>query len=155
MAGVKIELVVRGICCLKTGIEGISDNITVRSIVGRFLEHSRIYYFENNGNPNIYLASADWMNRNLDRRVEVAFPIESPELKQKVIEIIDLTLKDNIKARIQQGDGSYRHINRRGKEPYGSQVGFYEQALREYKAYKKEKEADIFIPVLPKNEEEQ
>ena len=148
MAGVKIELIVRGICCLKTGIPTVSDNITVRSIVGRFLEHSRIYYFENNGMPKIYLASADWMNRNLDRRVEVAFPVENENLKKKVMDIIDITLKDNIKAKIQQPDGSYKPVDKRGaKELLSSQMGFYRLAKEEYVDFKKSKEDEIFVPV--------
>lgn len=147
MAGVKIDLIVRGICCLKTGIPNISDNITVRSIVGRFLEHSRIYYFENNGNPRIYLASADWMNRNLDRRVEVAFPVDSPELRQKVKNILDITLMDNVKARIQQPDGSYKPIDKRGKEVMQSQNRFYSIACEEYKRFKEDKNEEIFIPI--------
>lgn len=151
MAGVKIELIVRGICCLKTGIPTVSENIRVRSIVGRFLEHSRIYYFENNGNPKIYLSSADWMNRNLDRRVEVAFPIESPEIKKEVMEVIDLTLKDNMKARVQQPDGSYKLIDKRGKELYGSQNGFYKLYKERYSNYKKQQSDDIFQPIMPKN----
>lgn len=148
MAGVKIELIVRGICCLKTGIPTVSDNITVRSIVGRFLEHSRIYYFENNGTPKIYLASADWMNRNLDRRVEVAFPVENENLKKKVMDIIDITLKDNIKAKIQQPDGSYKPVDKRGaKELLSSQMEFYRLAKEEYMDFKKSKEDEIFVPV--------
>ncbi|MBR5766778.1 MAG: RNA degradosome polyphosphate kinase, partial [Lachnospiraceae bacterium] len=94
MAGVKIDLIVRGICCLKTGIPGVSDNITVRSVVGRFLEHSRIFYFENAGQPELYCGSADWMPRNLERRVEILFPIEEPDLKDKVYHILDVMLRD-------------------------------------------------------------
>ncbi len=153
MAGVNIELIVRGICCLKTGIPTISENIRVRSIVGRFLEHSRIYYFENNGNPKIYLSSADWMDRNLNKRVEVAFPIESAETKAKVMEVIDMTLKDNVKARIQQPDGSYKHIDKRGKEVFASQIEFYKMFEARYKNFKKAKTEDIFIPNVPKTEE--
>lgn len=148
MAGVKIELIVRGICCLKTGIPTVSDNITVRSIVGRFLEHSRIYYFENNGIPKIYLASADWMNRNLDRRVEVAFPIENDDLKKKVMDIIDITLRDNLKAKIQQSDGSYKPVDKRGaKELLSSQMEFYRLAKKEYMDFQKSKEEEIFVPI--------
>lgn len=148
MAGVKIELIVRGICCLKSGIPTVSENITVRSIVGRFLEHSRIFYFENNGLQEIYLASADWMNRNLDRRVEVAFPIENDKLKAKVINIIDITLRDNLKAKIQQPDGSYKHIDKRGaRELLSSQMEFYRLAKEEYEKFKKIKENNVFIPV--------
>ncbi len=106
-AGVKTDLVVRGICCLKTGLKGISENITVRSIVGNFLEHSRIFYFHNNGFEEVFMGSADWMPRNLDKRVEILFPVEDEELKQEVIHILDIQLTDNTKARIMQPDGSY------------------------------------------------
>ena len=92
-AGVQIDLVVRGICCLKTGIPGVSENIRVRSIVGTFLEHSRIFWFHNNGLEEIYMGSADWMPRNLDKRVEIMFPVEQPELKQKVIHILETELE--------------------------------------------------------------
>ncbi len=108
MAGVKVELIVRGICCLRPGIEGISENITVRSIVGRFLEHSRIYYFANGGEPEVYLGSADMMPRNIDRRVEVLFPIEETDHIRRIrAEILDVILADNTKARLLQPDGSY------------------------------------------------
>lgn len=106
-AGVRIELIIRGICCLKTGIKGISDNISVRSIVGDFLEHSRIFYFHNNGFEEVYMGSADWMPRNLDKRVEIMFPVEDETLKQEVIDILKIQLADNTKARIMQPDGSY------------------------------------------------
>ena len=128
-AGVKIELVVRGICCLKVGIPEISENISVRSIVGDFLEHSRIYYFHNNGFEEVYMGSADWMPRNLDKRVEILFPVEDATLKQEVIDILDIQLRDNAKARIMQPDGSYLHLNKRGKERLSAQSYFCEAAL--------------------------
>ncbi len=107
-AGVDIELLVRGICSLRPGIRGISDRIRVRSIVGRFLEHSRIYYFENGGEPEVYLGSADWMPRNLHERVEVLFPLKNPLLRDRVVhEILAAYLADNVKARILQKDGRY------------------------------------------------
>lgn len=106
-AGVKIDLVIRGICCLKTGIKGISDNITVRSIVGDFLEHSRIFYFHNNGFEEVYMGSADWMPRNLDKRVEILFPVEDETLKEEIIHILDIQFADNVKARVMQSDGTY------------------------------------------------
>lgn len=109
-AGVKIELIVRGICCLIPQLEGVSENITVRSIVGTFLEHSRIFYFENGGNPEIYMASADWMSRNLDRRVEIMFPVEDAKLKKEVKHILDVQLADNVKAQLMQPDGSYVRV---------------------------------------------
>lgn len=106
-AGVKIQLLVRGICCLKVGVPGVSENIEVRSIVGDFLEHSRIFYFENDLSPELYLASADWMPRNLERRVEIMFPIEDNELKTLIMHILDVQFKDNVKAHILQADGEY------------------------------------------------
>ena len=89
-AGVKIELIVRGICCIKAGVPGLSDNISVRSIVGNYLEHSRIFYFYNDGFEDIYMGSADWMPRNLDKRVEITFPVEDPELKKKIKNILKI-----------------------------------------------------------------
>ena len=98
-AGVKIDMIVRGICCLIPGVEGMSENITVRSIVDRFLEHARVYIFANGGKEKMYTASADWMTRNLDRRVEVVMPIEDPEIYEELRSIINLQLSDNVKAR--------------------------------------------------------
>ena len=129
MAGVKIDLIIRGICCLKTGIPGISDNITVRSVVGRFLEHSRIFYFENAGSPELYCGSADWMPRNLERRVEILFPIEEPDLKERVYHILDVMLRDTLKARIMDEDGSYLRIDKRGKELLSCQEEFCREAV--------------------------
>lgn len=129
-AGVKINLIVRGICCLRPGIPGISENISVRSIVGRFLEHSRIYYFYNDGDETIYLSSADWMNRNLDRRVELLFPVEDKDAITKVKEILAVSLSDTIKARILKTDGSYTRIDKRGKENINSQQVFYNIAMK-------------------------
>ncbi len=105
--GVQIDLIVRGMCCLKPGVPGLSERIAVHSIVGRYLEHSRIFYFENGGVPEVWLSSADWMQRNLDRRVEIAFPVEQPDLKQRIIEMLDVFMGDNVKARVMQEDGSY------------------------------------------------
>jgi polyphosphate kinase len=110
-AGVRIDLVCRGICALRPGVSGVSDNIRVISIVDRFLEHSRIFYFGNDGDPQVYVGSADWMDRNLSRRVEVVFPIEPPELKQRLIrEVLATTLADNVKARELLPDGHYRRV---------------------------------------------
>ena len=108
-AGVKIDLIVRGICCLRPGVTGLSENISVRSIVDKFLEHSRIYYFENACQPEVFVGSADWMPRNLFRRIEVTFPIEDGNLRERVIrEILGVTLADNAKARLLGADGNYR-----------------------------------------------
>lgn len=114
-AGVKIELIVRGICCLKVGIPDVSENISVRSIVGTFLEHSRIFYFENGGNSEVYCSSADWMPRNLERRVEIMFPVEDPRLKEKVMHILEVQLRDTVKAHLLQPDGSYEKSGSQGK----------------------------------------
>lgn len=117
-AGVKIDLLVRGICCLRPGLPGVSENIRVTSVVGRFLEHSRIYYFENNGQPEIYMGSADLMPRNLDRRVETIFPVEDEDIKRRITdEILAIEMADNLKARELQPDGTYRRLKPRDGEP--------------------------------------
>jgi polyphosphate kinase len=113
-AGVKIRLIVRGICSLVPGVEGLSDNIEVRSIVGRFLEHSRIIYFNNNGNGRVFLSSADWMTRNFDRRIELLFEITKPELKSHLQFILESYLKDSRKARALRSDRSYSRIKKEG-----------------------------------------
>jgi polyphosphate kinase len=132
-AGVKIELVVRGLCCLIAGVPGYTDNITVRSIVGRFLEHSRIFIFGAEGrDQKIYIGSADYMSRNTIRRVEVAAPIEDERLKKRIREMFAMLLRDTVKARIQQSDGSYSHITlrREGDVKFNSQEYFYEEAYK-------------------------
>jgi polyphosphate kinase len=123
-AGVKIQLLVRGACCLRPGLPGVSENIQVTSIVGRFLEHSRIYYFHNGGNEEIYLGSADLMQRNLNRRVEVLFPVEDPKLIHRVRdEMLSIYLADSVKARCMQSDGSYvRASSQNGKRPVNAQA---------------------------------
>jgi polyphosphate kinase len=132
-AGVKIELIVRGICCLRPGVKGVSENITVRSIVDRFLEHSRIYYFENARQSEVFAGSADWMPRNLFRRIEVVFPIEDGNLRERVIgEILAMTLADNVKARFLRPDGTYRRAEpARGKKIRRSQTEFIALATAE------------------------
>ena len=120
-AGVKIDLIVRGICCLRAGVPGMSENITVRSITGRFLEHSRIFYFYNEGHEDIYLASADWMPRNLNRRVELLFPIEDPDCRARVKEVLDVELADTVRAHFLSPDGTYHKLDLRGKEKVDSQ----------------------------------
>ena len=129
-AGVEIDLVVRGICCLKVGIPEVSEHIRVRSIVGDFLEHSRIYYFHNDGNEEVYLGSADWMPRNLDKRVEIIFPIEDDSLKTEVIHMLDVELNDNVKARELTPDGSYLRVQAKPFEKrICAQDTFREEAL--------------------------
>jgi polyphosphate kinase len=116
-AGVKIQLIVRGVCALQPGVKGLSDNITVRSIIGRFLEHHRIYYFYANGKESVYLSSADWMDRNLLRSVEVAFPVKDHKLKKRVItEGLKLLLKDNATAWKMNPDGSYVQVKPRANQ---------------------------------------
>ena len=127
--GVRIQLIIRGICCLVAGIPGFTDNITVISIVGRFLEHSRIYIFGKADRRRVYLSSADFMTRNTERRVEVAAPIKNPEIQNRLADIFNTMLRDNVKARVQQPDGSYiRKPRAEGEEPLDSQLYFYEQA---------------------------
>ncbi len=137
-AGVKIDLIVRGICCLKVGIEGISENITVRSIVGNFLEHSRIFYFENDEHYEIYCGSADWMPRNLGRRVEILFPVERPELKEELFHILQNQLNDNVKASILQSDGTYSKVDKRGKHKFNSQEEFCKEAIQKAEVLREE-----------------
>ena len=142
-AGVEINLIVRGICCLKTGIPGISENIHVRSIVGTFLEHSRIFYFSNGGNEEVYMASADWMPRNLDKRVEILFPVEDERLKTEVINILNIQLADTLKAHILVGD-QYEKVDKRGKELLSSQMYFCELA-KDRKKKKNESKERLFV----------
>lgn len=146
-AGVKIELIVRGICCLKVGIPGVSEHISVRSIVGNFLEHSRIFYFYNNGEENVYMGSADWMPRNLDKRVEILFPVENALLKEQVIHILDVELADNVKARVLQENGSYEKVDKRGKALVNSQETFCKEAEQQEKGKYTEENSRVFIPM--------
>ncbi len=147
-AGVKIDLIVRGICCLKVGIPGVSENITVRSIVGSFLEHSRIFYFENDERGEIYCGSADWMTRNLERRVEILFPVETPELKARLFHILDSQLKDTVKASLLQPDGSYEKVDRRGRQRHDSQKAFCQEAAERAGSVREEtgKAGRVFVP---------
>lgn len=140
-AGVKIHLIVRGICCLRTDIPGISDNIEVHSIVGRLLEHSRIYYFYNNGNQDVYLSSADMMKRNLNRRVETLFPILQPDLKERVLHIYDIMWNDNVKTRVLHND-VYSMFDRRGKKALNSQEYFIHQAQEKERELKQKEDED-------------
>ncbi len=130
-AGVDIELNVRGMCTLKPGVKGLSERITVTSIVGRYLEHARAFVFHNGGDDDVYLASADWMGRNLDKRIELMFPIESPAAKRKVLDILTVLFRDNVKARRLGPDGVWRVPDRpAGTEPFEAQAYLYEQAER-------------------------
>lgn len=126
-AGVKIDLIIRGICCLRPGIQGLSENVEVRSIVGRFLEHSRILWFHAKGEDLLYLSSADMMPRNLDRRLEVMFPLEDAHIRETVFDIINANLRDTVNARFLHSNGTYSKVNRRGKGIFDCQKYSYEQ----------------------------
>ena len=131
IAGVKVELIIRGICCIRPGIPGISENITVTSIVGRFLEHSRIYWFHHNGEDKVYLSSADMMTRNMIKRVEILFPVYASEAKARIINIMNTQLEDTAKARIQDSNGKYHYKEfDRGEDPINSQEIFLKDALK-------------------------
>ena len=145
-AGVKIDLIVRGICCLKVGIPGISDNITVRSIVGNFLEHSRIFYFYSDGREEVFMGSADWMPRNLDKRVEIVFPVEDERLKEEVKHILEIQLADNVKAHVLHPDGRYEKIDKRGKVLLNSQDYFCEEAWENARLPESSVDKRVFIP---------
>jgi polyphosphate kinase len=123
-AGVKVELIVRGICVLRPGVLGLSDNITVRSILGRFLEHSRVYYFYNDGEEEIFCASADWMERNLLHRNESCFPVRQKTLKEQLKRDLELYLADNCNAWVLHGDGSYERLAPGEREPVSAQDTF-------------------------------
>jgi len=155
---VTIDLVVRGICCLRPKIPGLSENIRVISIVGRFLEHSRIYYFENAGDPLVYLSSADWMPRNFFRRIEVAFPIETPALRDQIVnDVIPTVLHDRVKARELQPDGTYRRLKPEGPEPSRQAQWQFREVSRErtkkLTGSKKKARADKLIPISVVNED--
>jgi polyphosphate kinase len=143
-AGVSIDLVVRGICCLRPGLPGVSENIRVISILDKYLEHSRITYFQNDGQPEVFLSSADWMPRNFRRRVELMFPIEDPSLRGRIIDqILGVVLSDNVKARELQPDGSYRRIKPRPGEPIIRSQNEFQNMARE------RAESSPMVPALP------
>ena len=153
-AGVKIDLIVRGICSLKTGIPGVSENITVRSIVGNFLEHARIFYFYADGAEKVFMGSADWMPRNLDRRVEIVFPLKQENTKAEAMHILKVQLADNVKARIMDADGKYEKLDRRGKKPICAQDQFCEEArLTQVLEKQVVENTRVFIPAEPMKEE--
>jgi polyphosphate kinase len=130
-AGVKIRLNVRGICCLRPGVKGVSETIDVVSIVDRFLEHARIFHYRNGGDEEVYLSSADWMPRNLDHRIELLFPVESPDSRAKVLAALDAMFQDNVKARRLQADGTHkRRRPAKGEEPFRAQIELYREAKR-------------------------
>lgn len=152
-AGVKIDLIVRGICCLKTGLPGLSENITVRSIVGNYLEHARIFYFYNDGEEDVFMGSADWMPRNLDKRVEIVFPLLDEKTKKEAMHILEIQLADNTRARVMQPDGSYVQLRPEdGAEPICAQDYFCKYADSKV-IHNEVKETRIFIPAVPPEEQ--
>lgn len=153
-AGVPVRLLVRGICCLIPGLTGVSENITVHSIVGQLLEHSRIFRFENAGSPKIYLGSADWMQRNLDRRVELVFPVENEILQQRLFDILEQMWNDNINTRVMNPDGTYVHIDRRGKTALNCQQKFSRLAQAAVKNLEQQKKTNLYEPIRSPEKEE-
>ncbi|MGI6546244.1 MAG: RNA degradosome polyphosphate kinase [Fastidiosipilaceae bacterium] len=153
-AGVTINLIVRGICCLRPGVPGLSENIHVRSLIGRYLEHARVYYFENDGHPEIFLSSADWMPRNLDRRIELMYPIEDRECFERVREVLSFQMRDNLRAHIGRPDGTYRKPDLRGHELYDSQIASSKVAVERHRNhFYVETNGRAFIPITTPPEE--
>lgn len=152
-AGVKVDLIVRGICALRAGVMGLSENITVRSIVGRYLEHTRIYYFYNDGQENVFCASADLMQRNLNRRVEIMFPIDDDKLKKEVIHVLEVQLADNVRAHIQR-DGVYKKTDNHGRNRLDCQeYCMCEAAERSKTAQETKNKNTVFIPKMKPEED--
>jgi polyphosphate kinase len=147
-AGVRIRLNVRGICALRPGLKGVSDNIEVVSIVDRFLEHSRVFYFHNGGDAEVYLSSADWMSRNLDRRVELMFPVETEEHRAKILAALDAMFLDNVKGRRLGPDGVYRRPKPgRGEEPFRAQLHIWRETQRAHARAREAAAAAALEPV--------
>ncbi len=134
-AGVEIKLIIRGICSLRPGLKDISDNITVISIVGRFLEHNRVYYFYNDGKKDVFMSSADLMPRNLNKRVELLFPVENSNIKERILNILNIELNNTVKARVSNSDGIYKRIDKRGKKIMNSQDYLCQLAVNNAKQY--------------------
>ena len=151
-AGVKIRLLIRGINGLRSQIPGLSENIEVMSIVGRYLEHHRVYIFTSGGDEKVYLSSADWMPRNLDRRVETLFPIEQDDIKQRIMDAMDVMLSDNVKMRVQQGDGTYKKVEQKGKK-INSQEKFFKE-MKNYSRKRMTSTDTVFSPKTKISEDE-
>ena len=151
-AGVEIDLIIRGICCLKPGVKGLSERIRVRSIVDRFLEHSRIFYFENGCRPEVFVGSADWMPRNFFKRIEVVFPVEDGVLRDRITEeILSYQLKDNQKARTLASDGSYHPEKTMGEEDaFRSQGAFMKRRIRPSGSSRKASSSKLHMQVRSK-----
>jgi polyphosphate kinase len=148
-AGVQVQLNVRGICCLRPGVAGLSENISVVSIVDRFLEHSRIIYFHRGGDPLVLISSADWMPRNLDRRIELLVPVEDPPCRDRLVRILETCMQDNVKGRRLNPDGSYEMVKPKSrKDLVRSQEVFYRTA-RDFAAQDENMRQMVFEPVLP------
>lgn len=147
--GVRIELLIRGICCLRPGMPGVSDNIRVRSVVDKFLEHSRIFYFENGGDALVFLGSADWMPRNFFRRIEVMFPVEDPRLRHRIIEeILRISRADNVKARELRADGSYLRVTPEPGEPVVRSQVALQETVRDMPGPQRFSGAHQFVPII-------
>ena len=151
-AGVSIDLIVRGICCLKVGIPHVSENIRVRSLVGTFLEHCRIFYFQNGGEEELYMGSADWMPRNLDKRVEILFPVEDDHCFEQAFHILEMQLADTKKARVLGADNKYERVDRRGKTLLCAQEAFCAEAAAAVKPETDPAQSRVFIPAEPLDE---
>ncbi len=145
-AGVKIRLIVRGICSLKVGIPGVSENIEVRSVIGDFLEHARIFYFKNHEMPEVYLGSADWMPRNLERRVEILFPVEKEELRARIFKILECQLNDTVRSHILMPEGTYEKVDGRGKVRLDCQETCAREAARMERIRKDTARTRVFVP---------
>lgn len=147
-AGVRVELIVRGICCLKAGVPGLSDRIVVRSIIGRFLEHSRVYLFHNDGQDDLFLSSADLMERNLDRRVELFFPVEDAKAYDQIMQVLNLQLSDTERSRLMDENGTYHTIDRRGKQQSDCQLQLCEQTILKHREESRVQAERRFSPVF-------
>ncbi len=143
-AGVQVKLNIRGICCLRPGLEGVSSNIEVTSIIDRYLEHARIYYFHNGGHEEVYMSSADWMRRNLEKRLELLFPIVDPEVRERVMGIIITFFADNVQASRLSSDGSYERIPTK-KPRVRAQETFYQAAVEAVRS--SANAATRFVPI--------
>jgi polyphosphate kinase len=128
-AGVKVMLNVRGICCLRPGVAGVSDNIEVRSIIDRYLEHARVFYFRNGGHEEVFLSSADWMQRNLSKRLELLFPVSDPGHRRRLIDALDTYFADNVKSWRLLSDGTYEKVARKGRPRLRAQQTIYKEAV--------------------------
>ena len=149
-AGVRVLLNIRGICCLRPGVSGLSENIRVVSIVDRYLEHTRVSVFNNGGDAEVYLSSADWMPRNLDRRIELMFPLQQEDLRKRVIGFMRIQMADNQKARVLRKDGTYAKVGAGRSEPLRVQEYFYRQTMENQKQLRSQTPVR-FVPIQGKD----